>query len=183
MKKNIEKQFNHGGHKVITNRNLANLDLFRLLAEKFESRVVCCNLGKRFGRRSRGNCEVSLHRRLEAVDVGLDHWELLNVIQGSQLKFLTAASALQADFSGRLGIADPLGSASRGDEISPSFEFEQIDWSRIEFPTLAAADFQNVDVRWSDAKPTRNPNVRLNSFSTVLGSRKTDPFEFMGILD
>jgi len=65
---------------------------------------------------------------------------------------LAEAGALEDDFVGGFGVADPLGAASRGDQDFFAGDFHEIDRRAINLAGFAAADFEEVDEIGSEAE-------------------------------
>src|SRR6202043_938888 len=101
---------------------------------------------ERFWRRPRGNRKVALHFALETVEIGLQDRRLCGVGNGTETKFPARACLLQRDFSRGLGIAHPLSSSARRDQITFAVQFQQIDWRGVQLATLSSANLEQIVV-------------------------------------
>ena len=80
-----------------------------------------------------------------AVEIFLEDGGLFGVGDGLEGERLAVAGALEEDFVGGFGVADPLGAASGGDEDFLAGDLHEVDGRAIEFAGFAAADFELVD--------------------------------------
>ena len=80
------------------------------------------------------------------------------------MELLALASLLQRDFSGGFGVADPLRSSARGDQIFLAVQFYEIDGSGVEFAGFSSADFEEVVVGETQAETYEESEDAIEEF-------------------
>src|ERR1700728_272776 len=139
------------------------------IRKKLKNRIASADCGERLWRRAYGNREVGLHFALESVEVSLQNLWLLGVQNPIEAEFPLTASLLQRDFSRRLGVSHPLCSSARRDQITLAVQLQQIDWSRIDLPTLSSANLQQVIVGEPQTKADEESEKTVEDFFDAAG--------------
>ena len=88
-----------------------------------------------------------MHFALERVEISFQDLWLVFVLELAQMEFLTSAALLQGNCCGGFGVADPLGSSARSDQVTLALQFQKIDWSGEELDRFASSNLKKIDMR------------------------------------
>src|SRR6266550_6042387 len=80
------------------------------------------------------------------------------------MESLARTSFLQRDFSGGFGVAYPLRSSARGDQVALALQFQEIDRGREELAGFASANLEKVDMRRAQAEADKESKGAVEEF-------------------
>ncbi len=123
-----------------------------LFRDEFEDGVVGGDGAEGFDGRVGRDREEFFDGAGVAVEIFLEKRRLVGVGDGLECEGLAEAGALQDDFVGGFGVADPLGATSGGDEYFLAGDLHKVDGGAIDLAAFAAAHFELINETWCEAE-------------------------------
>lgn len=100
----------------------------------------------------------------KGIEIRLQNRRLVGVWNCTETKFLAITSALECNFAGGFGVANPLGASAWRDQILLAAHLQDINRSTKQLTRLAPANFEEMDVRRAKAESDEESDSAIEEF-------------------
>jgi len=112
---------------------------------------------ERFRSRACAHRKVALNSQSEAIKIGAQDFRFFNVWDSPDPESPAAPSLLEGDLFSDFRVTDPLSASSAGNEQTPTFEFQHVDWRGVHAASLPTPHLQQIVM--AQAEPETHDNA------------------------